>query len=163
MLQQHNRLKNLAVEFVRKIKICAQYSSTVHQNKVWQDLNVLTINAKKRQKRIKKSIKFMKQKWSDETINQLMLEIKNHHVANEIVKLVKKYFIDFEKSMKRLQLTIFKCKEKMNRSIRTTVIYILNDFKRVHNKIYSDLSASIRKNFCDVNLMIRDMRLIKDF
>ena len=33
MLQQHNRLKNFAVEFMRNVKICAQYSSAAHQNK----------------------------------------------------------------------------------------------------------------------------------
>ena len=62
MLQQHNRLKNFAVEFVQDVKICAQYSSAAHQNKAWQDLNVLIINAEKRQKRVKKSIKSMKRK-----------------------------------------------------------------------------------------------------
>ena len=72
-----------------------------------------------------------------------MLEIRDHHVANEIVKLFQKYFIDFEKIIKRLQLTILKRKKKMNRDIRATAVYILNDFKRVHNKIYSDFSASI--------------------
>ena len=92
-----------------------------------------------------------------------MLEIKNHHVANEAVKLVKKYSINFEKIMKRLQLTIFKCKKKMNRSIRATAAYILNDFKRVHSKTYFDLFASIRKKFRAADLMIRDMRLIEDF
>ena len=96
-------------------------------------------------------------------MNQLMFKIKNHHVANEIVKLVKKYFIDFEKIMKKLQLTVFKCKEKMNRDIRVTAVYILNDFKRVHSKIYSDLSASTRKNFRVVDLMIRNIKLIKNF
>ena len=105
----------------------------------------------------------MKRKWSDETMNHLMFEIKNHHVANEIVKLVKKYSINFEKIMKRLQLTIFKCKKKMNRDIRATAVYILNDFKRAHSKIYSDLSASIRKNLRAANLMIKDMRLIENF
>ena len=162
MLQQHNHLKNFAAEFVRNVKTCAQYSSAAHQNRTWQDLNVLTINAKKRQKRVKESIKSMKRRWSDETMNQLMLEIKDHHVANEIVKLVKKYFINFEKIMKRLQLTIFKCKKKMNRDIRATAVYILNDFKRAHSKIYSDLSASTRKNLRAADLMIRDMRLIKN-
>ena len=96
-------------------------------------------------------------------MNQLMLEVKNHHVANETVKLVKKYSINFEKIMKRLQLTIFKCKKKMNRDIRATAVYILNDFKRAHSKIYSDLSASTRKNLRAADLMIRDMRLIKNF
>ena len=96
-------------------------------------------------------------------MNQLMLEVKNHHVTNEIVKLIKKYSINFKKIIKRLQLTIFKCKRKMNRDIRTTVVYILNDFKRVHNKIYFNLFALIRKNFRAADLMIRDIELIKNF
>ena len=96
-------------------------------------------------------------------MNQLMLEIKDHYIANEIVKLVKKYFINLEKIMKRLQLTIFKHKEKMNRDIQATAVYILNDFKRVHSKIYFNLSAMTRKNFHAADLMIKDMRLIKDF
>ena len=33
MLQQYNRLKNFAVEFVREVKTYTQYSSAVHQNK----------------------------------------------------------------------------------------------------------------------------------
>ena len=74
-------------------------------------------------------------------MNQLMFEIRNHHVANEIVKLVKKYSINFEKIMKKLQLTVFKCKEKVNRNIRAIAVYILSDFKRAHNKAYSDFSA----------------------
>ena len=92
-----------------------------------------------------------------------MLEVKNHHVANKIVKLVKEYSIDFEKIMKRLQLTIFKCKKKMNRDIRATAVYILNDFKRAHSKIYSDLFASIRENLRAADLMIKDMKLIENF
>ena len=162
MLQQHNRLKNFAAEFVQDVKICAQYSSTVHQNRAWQDLNVLIINAEKRQERVKRSIRFMKRRWSDETMNQLMFEVKDHHVADEAVKLVKKYFINFKKIMKKLQLTVFKCKEKMSRSIWTTAAYILNDFKRVHSKIYSDLSASTREDLRAADLMIRNMKLIKN-
>ena len=92
-----------------------------------------------------------------------MLEIRDHHIANEIVKLVKKYFINFEKIMKRLQLTVFKCKKKMNRNIRAIVVYILNDFKRAYNKIYFNFFALIRKNFRVADLMIRNMKLIKNF
>ena len=92
-----------------------------------------------------------------------MLEIKNHHVANEAVKLVKKYSINFEKIMKRLQLTVLKCKEKMNRSIRAIVVYILNDFKRAHSKAYFDFSASTQKNLRAADLIIRNIRLIKNF
>ena len=97
-------------------------------------------------------------------MNQLMLEIRNHCIANEIFKLIKGYFINFEKiMMKRLQLTVFKYKKKMNRNIRAIAIYILNNFKRVHSKIYSDFSTSIRKNLRAADLMIRNMKLIKKF
>ena len=96
-------------------------------------------------------------------MNQLMLEVRNHHVANETVKLVKEYSINSEKIMKRLQLTVLKCRKKMNRDIRATAVYILNDFKRVHSKIYSDFFASTREDLRAADLMIRDMRLIEDF
>ena len=42
-------------------------------------------------------------------------------------------------------------------------VYILNDFKRVHSRTYSDFSASIQKNFHVADLMIKNMRLIKNF
>ena len=51
----------------------------------------------------------------------------------------------------------------MNRDIRATAVYILNDFKRAHSKTYSALSASIQKNLRAADLMIRDMKLIKNF
>ena len=92
-----------------------------------------------------------------------MLEIRNHHVANEVVKFVKKYSINFEKIIKRLQLTVLKCRKKMNPNIRATVVYILNNFKRAHSKTYSDLFASTRKNLCAADLMIKNMRLIENF
>ena len=105
----------------------------------------------------------MKRKWSNEMMNQLMLKIRNHYVANEIVKLSKKYFINFKKIIKRLQLTIFKYKKKMNRNIRATAVYILNNFKRVYNKVYFDLFISTRKNFRAADLMIKNIKLIKNF
>ena len=51
----------------------------------------------------------------------------------------------------------------MNRSIRAIIVYNLNDFKRVHSKIYSDISTSTQKNLCVADLIIKDMRLIKNF
>ena len=92
-----------------------------------------------------------------------MLEIKNHHVGNEIVKLVKKYSINFEKIIKRLQLTVLQCKKKVNWNIWATAVYILNDFKRAHSKTYSDLFVSTRKDLRAADLMIRDISLIKNF
>ena len=44
-----------------------------------------------------------------------------------------------------------------------TAVYILNDFKRAHNKIYFDFSASTQENFHAADLMIKNMRLIKNF
>ena len=105
----------------------------------------------------------MKRKRLSETVNQLILEVKNHYVAKEIVKFIKKYFINFKKIMKRLQLIVLKRRKKMSRNIRTIIAYILNDFKRVHSKLYSDLFASIQDDFRVANLFISDIRLIKDF
>ena len=51
----------------------------------------------------------------------------------------------------------------MNWSIRAIAVYILNDFKRVHNKIYFDLFALIQENLCAADLMIRNIKLIKNF
>ena len=51
----------------------------------------------------------------------------------------------------------------MNLNIRATVVYILNDFKRAHSKAYFDLSASTRENLRAVDLMIKNMKLIKNF
>ena len=95
-------------------------------------------------------------------MNQLMLEIRNHHVANEVVKLIKKYFINLKKIIKRLQLIVLKRRKKLNRNIRTTIVYILNDFKRAHSKTYFDLFALIRDDFCAANLIINNMRLIEN-
>ena len=46
-----------------------------------------------------------------------MLESKDYYVADEIVKLIKKYFISFEKIMKRLQLIVFKRKKNESRHL----------------------------------------------
>ena len=50
----------------------------------------------------------------------------------------------------------------MNRDIRATAVYILNDFKRAHSKIYFNLSASIRKDLRAVDLMIKNIKLIEN-
>ena len=51
----------------------------------------------------------------------------------------------------------------MSQNIRTTAVYILNNFKRAHSKIYFDFSTSIQKNFRAVDLMIKNMKLIENF
>ena len=51
----------------------------------------------------------------------------------------------------------------MNRSIRTTAVYILNNFKRAYSKIYSDLFTLIQEDLRAADLMIKDIKLIKNF
>ena len=51
----------------------------------------------------------------------------------------------------------------MNRNIRAITVYILNDFKRVYNKIYSNFSVSTLKNLRAADLMIRNIKLIANF
>ena len=94
-------------------------------------------------------------------MNQLIFEIKNHHITNEIVKLFRKYFFNFKKIIERLQLIVFKRRKEMSRSIRAIIVYILNNFKCAYSKIYYNLSMSIRNHFRTVDLMINDMKLIK--
>ena len=65
--------------------------------------------------------------------------------------------------MKRLQLTIFKRRKEVNRDISAIIIYILNDFKRVHNKNYVNLFVPISENLYNIVLMNNNMKLIKDF
>ena len=52
-----------------------------------------------------------------------MFEIKNHHVANKIVKFIKEYSIIFEKIIKKLQLTIFKCKKNESRHLNDCCLH----------------------------------------
>ena len=51
----------------------------------------------------------------------------------------------------------------MNRNIRATAVYILNNFKRARNKIYSNLFTSIQENLRAADLIIRNIKLIKNF
>ena len=65
-------------------------------------------------------------------MNQLMLEIKKYHIVDEIVKLIKKDFINLKKIIKRLQLIIFKRKQKINCDIRARLMLIfLHRLKRI--------------------------------
>ena len=44
-----------------------------------------------------------------------MLSVKNHHVTDEAIKLTKKYFNDFDKTVQRLQLIVLQRREKINK------------------------------------------------
>ena len=92
-----------------------------------------------------------------------MLEVRNPYVANEIIKFIKEYFINLKNISKRLQLTVLNWRKKIDRNIRRITIYILNDFKRAHSKIYINFSASTWTNLRAADLMIKNIRLIKNF
>ena len=68
-------------------------------------------------------------------MNQLMFGIRNHYIANEIIKFIKKYSINFEKIMKRLQLTIFKHKKNQSRHSSDCCLH----FERLQTRSQQDL------------------------
>ena len=105
----------------------------------------------------------MKRRWSSSTINRLMFEIKNHHFVDENIKLTKRYSNDLQKAVQRLQLTMIQRKKKINRNIRTTTKYIINDYKRAFSDVLNDLSTSISNDFRAINLMMNDLKLMKKF
>ena len=99
-------------------------------------------------------------KWNDESIdarNQKSSYCERDRQARQEI------FYQSRKIMKRLQLTVLRCRKKMNRDIRATAVYILNNFKRAYSKIYFDFFASIQKKFRAADLTIRDIKLIKNF
>ena len=51
----------------------------------------------------------------------------------------------------------------MNQNIQTTIKYIINDYKRAFNDALTDLSTSILNDFRIIDLMINNLRLIKNF
>ena len=53
-------------------------------------------------------------------------------------------------------------KKKMNRNIRTITKYIINDYKRVFSDVLTDLSTLISNDFRAINLMMNDLKLIKN-
>ena len=51
----------------------------------------------------------------------------------------------------------------MNRNIQTTAKYIINDYKRVFNDVFIDFLTLTLNNFRAIDLMINDLKLIKNF
>ena len=105
----------------------------------------------------------MKRKWLSSTINRLIIKIKNHYFIDESVKLMKWYSNDSQKAVQRLQLTMIQRKKKMNRNIKTTTKYIIDDYKRAFNDILIDFLTSILNDFRATDLMMNDLKLMKDF
>ena len=62
-----------------------------------------------------------------------MLNVKDHHITDKAVKLAKKYFNNFDKTIQRLQLVMFQHRKRIDKEIKTIIVYILNDFKRVYS------------------------------
>ena len=73
------------------------------------------------------------------------MNIRNYHVTDEAIKLVKKYFNEFDKIVQRLQFVMLQRREKINREIKTIIVYISNVFRRVYNDKLLIFSAFNRK------------------
>ena len=83
-----------------------------------------------------------------------MSGVRDHHIANGTIKLTNTYSNDFDKAIQQLQLAVIQRREKIDRGIRTTTAYTLNEFRRACNDDLADLPALNRKNLQEVELMI---------
>ena len=89
------------------------------------------------------------------------MNVRNHYVIDETVKLTKKYFNEFDKIVQRLQLVVLQRREKIDRENKIIIAYILNDFKRVYNDELKNFSACNRKKLRKFELMMQEYKLIK--
>ena len=53
--------------------------------------------------------------------------------------------------------------KKMNQNIRTTTKYIINDYKRAFSDALINFLTLISNDFRAINLIMNDLRLIKNF
>ena len=54
-------------------------------------------------------------------------------------------------------------KEKMNQNIRMTTKYSINNYKRVFSDVLINLSTSTLNDFRTIDLMMNNLKLIKNF
>ena len=64
------------------------------------------------------------------------MNIKSRYIEEEIVKLTKKYFNKYEKTVKLMQQTILQKRKQIHREVKTIANYILIDFRNVFSKNY---------------------------
>ena len=89
-----------------------------------------------------------------------MTEIRDHHLADEGVKLAKRYPGDSQKAVQRLQLAVIQRREKVGRGIRTTAEYIIDDYKRASSDALADLPAPTSDDLRATGLMVSGPKMI---
>ena len=138
VLKQQKMLKNFAAKFMQHIQHDLQFSTIIKHEFEWQNFIIITFNAQQRQKKLTDSICIMKQYWSVESVNALMTNIKSRHIEKKTVKLTKKYFNDYEKTVKLMQQTILQKKKQIYRKVKIIANYTFIDFKNVFSKNYQN-------------------------
>ena len=65
-----------------------------------------------------------------------MTSIKSRCIEKETVKLIKKYFNEYEKAIKLMQQTILQKRKQIHQKVKTIANYTFIDFKNVFSKNY---------------------------
>ena len=65
-----------------------------------------------------------------------MTSIKSRYIKEETIKLIKKYFNEYEKVVKLMQQTVLQKRKQIYRKVKTIANYILIDFKNIFSKNY---------------------------
>ena len=91
-----------------------------------------------------------------------MLSIRLRHVDNEATKLTKRYSNEYEKAVKLMQQTVLQKRKQIARDVKTTVEYIIFDFKNVVNNNYKNRTTFISSKLKDVELKQKSERLIEN-
>ena len=69
-------------------------------------------------------------------MNALMTSIKSRYIEEETIKLTKKYFNEYKKTIKLMQLIVLQKRKQIHREIKKIANYIFINFKNVFNKNY---------------------------
>ena len=95
-------------------------------------------------------------------MSALIMNIKSRYIKEKTIKLTKKYFNEYKKTIKLMQLIILQKRKQIYRRVKTIANYTFIDFKNVFNKNYQNLIFSIAAALKNVNLKQKNQRLIKD-
>ena len=91
-----------------------------------------------------------------------MTSIKSRYIKEEIVKLTKKYFNEYEKTVKLMQQTILQKRKQIHREMKTIANYTFIDFKNVFSKNYQNQILFISVALKNVDFRQENQRLIKN-
>ena len=69
-------------------------------------------------------------------MNALMTNIKSRYIKEKTIKLTKKYFNEYKKTVKLMQQTVLQRKKQIHRKVKIIANYTFIDFKNVFSKNY---------------------------